>query len=279
MNSTELLQQRVDKIQSFLCVGLDPQLSVLKHFGMENKLFEYNKAIIDEVASVACAFKPQFAHYAALGMEQALLETCQYIKDNYPDIPVILDAKRGDIGSTAEKYAEEAFTRYNVDAVTVNPYMGSDTLTPFFSHKNKATVVLIKTSNPSSGEIQNLRLENGMKLYEHLAKSLVSKYPAANLWFVVGATQVTELKEIRNYSPNVTFLVPGVGTQGGDSDAVVANAMTADGYGLVISVSRGISALTSDSADFYDYLVNVRNKAFEYHTQIKQARLKQLSST
>jgi orotidine-5'-phosphate decarboxylase len=273
MSTTELLEKRILSTQSFLCVGLDPEQNVLQKLGMEDRIFDLNVSIIDAVADKVCAFKPQFAHYAALGKEEELYKTCCYIKHNYPNIPVLLDGKRGDIGNTAENYAREAFLRYGVDAVTINPYMGTDTITPFLSYAGKAAIVLIKTSNSSSAEIQDLVLKDGEKLFLHIAEQLVLSHPTRNLWFVVGGTQIDSLKTLRERFPLVTFLVPGVGAQGGDLNAVVKFGMSEKKMGLVISISRGITSPNQPYTTIDEYIALVKESAQNFHELIKIARL------
>lgn len=270
--TTQLLNQRINQTQSLLCVGLDPQPEILAKMGMTMHLVKVNIAIIDTVAEFACAFKPQFAHYAALGEEKALEETCYYIKQQYPAIPLILDAKRGDIGSTADKYAVEAFGRYHADAVTINPYMGMDTVAPYFRYTDKAGVVLVKTSNPGSADIQNLQLDSGERLYKAIASRLADTFPAENLWFVVGGTHPETLLELRQAFPDITFLVPGVGVQGGDIAAIIQSAMIPDGTGVLINVSRGITAPADYCSTLDEYIKQVHVHAKCYYQQIRQHR-------
>ena len=156
MSTLKLLNNRINAIDSMLCVGLDPQVKTLKQLNMTDKLAQLNMLIIDRVAQYASAFKPQFAYYAALGLENELVKTCKYIKTKYPKITLILDSKRSDIGSTAKQYAIESYERYQADAVTINPYMGVDTIDPFIKYNDKAVIALIKTSNPSAADIQDL---------------------------------------------------------------------------------------------------------------------------
>jgi orotidine-5'-phosphate decarboxylase len=168
------------------------------------------------------------------------MQTIQYIKKRYPEIPVILDAKRGDIGSTAEQYSKEAFVRYEVDAVTVNPYMGVDTIEPFTRYKNKGTVVLCRTSNPGAAAIQNLNVD-GRPLYEVIAEKAKNEWNENNnLLLVVGATSPVELKRIRQLVGDMPLLVPGLGVQGGDVEATVKNGLDSQGGGMIVNSSRGI---------------------------------------
>lgn len=221
-----------------VCVGLDP---FPERFPKTvASILEFNQAIIDATADLACCFKPQFAHFAAVSAEETLKETIQYIKTNHPNIPVILDSKRGDIGSTASMYAKEAFEHYQADAVTVNPYMGSDTVLPFAEHADKGVIVLCRTSNPSGSELQNLEVD-GLPLYLHIAKLAQEKWNQnGNISLVVGATAPEEMAEIRKVAPDLPFLVPGIGAQGGDLEATVKAGRFNSGHGLMINSSRGI---------------------------------------
>ena len=226
-----------------VCVGLDPQLDRLPAaVRAEDKPFlTFNKRIIDATVEHACAYKPQFAYYAAETRLDGLLETMGYLRLAAPGRVAILDAKRGDIGSTADQYAREAFDVYGADAVTVNPYMGGDTLVPFTRHADKGVVVLCKTSNPGSAELQDLTLEKGHPLYIEVARQAASEWNSnENLALVVGATYPDELARIRAVIGDMPLLVPGIGAQGGDLEATLRAGLRADGWGLLINSSRGI---------------------------------------
>lgn len=232
----------MEKNQSLVCVGLDPLPErfpdTLKT--SHKALFEFNKAIIDATADQVCAYKPQAAHYHALGAEDELALTINYIHDHYPDIPVILDAKRGDIGSTAQQYAREAFERYQADALTVNPYMGIDTIEPFSCYQDKGVIVLCRTSNPGAAAIQNLITE-GRPLYQVIAEKAAEQWNGNNnILLVVGATNPKELGHIRELVGDMTLLVPGLGAQGGDVEATVKNGLNSQGRGMIVNSSRGI---------------------------------------
>lgn len=230
------------KNNSLVCVGLDPDFNKLPECvkGGKNPLFDFNKAIIDATKDYVCAYKPQAAYYAGQDRDEDLQMTMDYLAETAPEIPVILDVKRGDIGSTAEMYAKEAFERYHADAVTVNPYMGFDTLKPFLDHADKGVIILCRTSNPNSGDLQNL-VTDGYMLYEHVAMLVRDRWNYnKNAALVIGATYPEELKKIRTLCPELPFLVPGVGAQGGDVQKVIANGATADKTGLIINSSRGI---------------------------------------
>lgn len=235
--------------KAHVCVGLDPFPERFPA-GITD-IFEFNRAIIDATADLACCFKPQFAHYAAIGAEDALKATIDHIKSNYPNAPVILDSKRGDIGSTAAMYAKEAFEQYKADAVTVNPYMGSDTVLPFAEFADRGVIVLCRTSNPSAAEFQN-QLIDGEPLYLHIARMAQKQWNKnGNICLVVGATAPEEMARIREAAPDLPFLVPGIGAQGGDLAGTVNNGRFADGSGLMINSSRGI-LYASSGADFAD---------------------------
>ena len=221
MGFLDRVNHAIDINNSLVCVGLDPLPDRFPDSikNQPNAVFEFNKNIIDATADVVCAYKPQIAHYHALEAESQLALTIDYIHQNHPDIPVILDAKRGDIGSTAEQYAKEAFERYHADAVTVNPYMGIDTVEPFARYADKGVILLCRTSNPGAAAIQNLRAGE-QYLYEVIAEKAVAEWNANNnILLVVGATSPTELKRIRNLTGDTTLLVPGLGAQGGDVEA------------------------------------------------------------
>jgi len=251
MNFMQALHQRWHTANTLVCVGLDPEPDKFpSHIKTgPDPVFTFCRAIIDATADYACAFKPQIAHFAALGEEDALARLITYIHENHPDIPVILDAKRGDIGSTAAHYAREAFERYQADAVTVNPYLGHDALQPFLGYCDKGVIILCRTSNPGAGDFQDLPV-NGRPLYQHVAEQATQKWNIHhNCALVVGATWPEQLREVRAIIGEMPLLVPGVGAQGGDAQAVVENAKTTDGTGLIVSASRSI--LYASNGDDY----------------------------
>ena len=236
---------------SLVCVGLDPEIERFPaHIAAEpSPIFQFNKAIIDATGDLACAYKPQFAHYAAYEAEDQLERTIEYIHRTWPQVPVILDAKRGDIGSTAERYAIEAFERYGADAVTVNPYLGTDALEPFLRYADRGVVVLCRTSNPGGRDLQELEV-GGEKLYQVVARLAATRWNArGNCLLVVGATYPEELAAVRARVGDMPLLVPGVGAQGGDVARAVSAGQTADGTGLLVSSSRAI-LYASSAADF-----------------------------
>ena len=226
-------------------------------------------AIIDATRDLVCAYKPQFAHYAAHAAENQLEHTIDYIKSTCPNAIVILDSKRGDIGSTAEQYAQEAFERYDADAVTVNPYLGRDSVEPFLKHGDKGVIILCRTSNPGAKDFQDLDVGGGKKLFQHVAERVAKEWNTAdNCMLVVGATYPEELADIRSRVGDLPFLVPGVGAQGGDVAKVMAAGKTAAGTGLVISSSRAI--LYASSGD--DFATAARKAAQDLRDSINAHR-------
>ena len=252
------LRDRWHDADTLVCVGLDPEPAKFpaRFAGQPNAIFEFCRDIVDATAPYACAFKPQIAHFAAAEAEEALRMLILHIRLRHPRVPVILDSKRGDIGSTAQHYAREAFERYAADAVTVNPYMGRDSAQPFLDHADKGVVILCRTSNPGAGDLQDL-LVDGRPLYQHVAAKVAREWNEhGNCALVVGATWPEQLREVRAIvGDQVPFLVPGVGAQGGDVRAVVSNARNRDGDGLIISSSRAI-LYASKGEDYADAAAN-----------------------
>jgi orotidine-5'-phosphate decarboxylase len=227
---------------SMLCVGLDPDPARLPaHLaGSGSALFEFCRAIVDATAAMACAFKPQIAYFSAARAEHQLESLIEHIHRAHPGIPVVLDAKRGDIGSTAEHYAREVFERYRADAVTVNPYLGFDSIEPYLAYADRGVIVLCRTSNPGGGDLQSLEVGDG-KLYEHLARLAARSWnTTGQLGLVVGATYPAELRRVRELVGDMPLLVPGIGTQGGDVEATISAGITAGGFGMMINSSRAI---------------------------------------
>jgi orotidine-5'-phosphate decarboxylase len=256
MSFIKQLQASWQASDSLLCVGLDPDLERLPQSlqsGNDN-IFSFNRAIIDATHDLVCAYKPQIAYFSALGAERQLEQTIAYIKSSYPHIPVILDAKRGDIGSTATQYAREAFVRYQVDAVTVNPYMGFDSVQPFLDYQDKGVIVLCKTSNSGAAQLQELQLsgQDSEPVYEYIARLVAKEWNFNhNCLLVMGATWPQQVARVRSIVGDMPFLVPGAGAQGGDVASIVQAGQTAAGTGLVISASRSI-LYASASHDFAD---------------------------
>ena len=246
------------KNDSLVCVGLDPEPAKFPAHLREDPdaIFAFCRAIVDATADLVCAFKPQIAHFAAHRAEDALERLIAHIHAAHPGVPVILDAKRGDIGSTAQNYAREAFDRYGADAVTVNPYLGRDSVQPFLDRADKGVILLCRTSNPGSRDLQELDISDenggGRKLYQHVAELIAKEWNGSgNCALVVGATWPEELADVRRRVGDVPLLVPGVGAQGGDVEVVVKNGRTADGTGLMISSSRAI-LYAGSGEDFAD---------------------------
>jgi len=250
-NFAQLLAAASARNDSLVCVGLDPEPERFPA-GLGTRaaaIFEFNQAIIDATADLVCAYKPQFAHYAACGAERELERTIAYLHQQHPAIPVLLDVKRGDVGNTAQRYAIEAFERYGADAATVNPYLGFDSIEPFLNYADRGVFVLCRTSNPGARELQDLDC-GGRPLYQVVAEMVARRWNSrGNCGLVVGATYPGELAQVRAIAPQLPFLVPGVGAQGGDVEQVLANGQTAQGGGLLISSSRAI-LYASQGADF-----------------------------
>jgi orotidine-5'-phosphate decarboxylase len=242
MHFMQSLQQAWQRHDSLVCVGLDPELSKFPvHLRDDpDAVFAFCRAIVDATADLACAFKPQIAHFAALRAEDALERLIAHIHDIHPGVPVILDAKRGDIGSTAQHYVSEAFDRYRADAVTLNPYMGRDSIQPFLERADKGVILLCRTSNPGGADFQALDC-GGQPLYLRVAETIARHWNAhGNCALVTGATWPEELGKVRALVGDMPLLVPGIGAQGGDIAAVLRHGRTADGTGLMINSSRGI---------------------------------------
>jgi len=270
MSFIQSVKNAQKKNHSLLCVGLDPDTSKFPEAlkGDIKGIFTFNKAVIDATADLVCCYKPQIAYYAAVGAEEQLKQSIDYIHTAYPEIPVILDAKRNDIGSTADMYAKEAFVRYGADALTVNPFMGSDTLEPFLKYQDKGVIILCKTSNPGSADFQN-RLIDGKPLFMLIAEKAENQWNTnGNVCIVVGATYPQEMKSIRAAAPSVTFLVPGIGAQGGDIISVMKNGVNAQGDGLIINSSRAIIHASSSM----DFAEKAREAAIKQRDSINTAR-------
>ena len=243
MTFIDKLRARWQQADTLLCVGLDPDLAKFPERFIEDDdaLFNFCRDIADATAEYACAFKPQIAYFAAHnGGEAALQRLIAHINGAHPEVPVILDAKRGDIGSTAQQYAAEAFERFGADAVTLNPYMGKDSAQPFLDYNDRGCVFLCHTSNPGARDFQELDV-GGEPLYQRIARTIANDWNSdGNCALVVGATFPEELKVIRGLVGEMPLLIPGVGAQGGDVEAVMKNGKTADGSGPMINSSRGI---------------------------------------
>jgi len=238
---------------SMLCVGFDPDPKRLPPSlqGKPEGIYEFCREIADATADLVCAFKPQFAYFASQRAEAQLEKLIKHLKDQYPHIPVILDSKRGDIGSTADHYALEAFERYGADAVTVNPYMGFDTIEPYLKHTSKGVIVLCRTSNPGGSDLQFLNVApNGEPLYLYVAKLASQQWNSSGqISLVVGATFPEEIAKVRAIVDDMPLLIPGIGAQGGDIDATVnaGKIIGKPGTGMIINSSRAILYASSGS--------------------------------
>lgn len=260
MTFTHMLQRAEAQNHSLLCVGLDPDPArfpaQLK--GDASRIYDFCAAMVDATADLAMAFKPQIAYFAAHRAEEQLERLVAHIKRTAPHVPVILDAKRGDIGSTAEQYAIEAFERYGADAVTLSPFMGFDSVQPYLKYHGKGAILLCRTSNPGGDDLQNQRLASvdGQPLvYEHLARLAQGPWNEnGQLGLVVGATYPKEIERVRELAPTLPLLIPGVGAQGGDAEATVRAGLRTDASGAVtgpvmVSSSRAI-LYASQGSDF-----------------------------
>ena len=250
MKKEDLLIQIKTK-RSFLCIGLDTDIQKIPKFLLksEDPIFEFNKKIIDATNSYCVAYKPNIAFYESLGINgwKALEKTINYINSSYPEIFTIADAKRGDIGNTSSMYAKAYFETLNFDSITINPYMGKDSVEPFLKYKNKHTILLALTSNVGAFDFQTKNIvDNSNKLYEEVIKTSTSWENSNQLMYVVGATKASYLKEIRNIVPNNFLLIPGVGAQGGDLKEVCDNGLNNE-VGLLINSSRSIIYASNDT--------------------------------
>ncbi len=271
-NFRELLEAQWAQ-RKMLCVGLDPDFEKIpqaaRQEGTRETLVAFNRAIIDATHDLICAFKPNSAFYESHGDEgwNALRETIQYIQEVAPEVPVILDAKRADIGNTNENYATSAFDYLHADAITVHPYLGGASLKEFFARDEKGIFVMCKNSNSDSGEFQDLEV-NGQPLYLHLARAFAEKWNThRNCGLVVGATYPADIGRVRKVAPGMPLLIPGVGVQGGDLAQSVANGKDAQGRGFIISTTREI-IFASDGKDF---ATAARQKATELDGAIRKA--------
>lgn len=251
MNRQELIQQIWEK-QSFLCVGLDTDLKKIPQHLLteEDPIFAFNKAIIDATAPYCVSYKPNIAFYEAFGVKglMAFEKTVEYLKEQYPHHFIIADAKRGDIGNTSQMYARTFFEEYDVDALTVAPYMGEDSVTPFLGYEGKWVILLALTSNKGSHDFQLTESPDGERLFEKVLRRSQQWATDEQMMYVVGATQGSMFEDIRRLAPRHFLLVPGVGAQGGSLEEVCRYGMTKD-CGLLVNSSRGI-IYASQGEDF-----------------------------
>lgn len=251
MNKSQLFEQ-IQKKQSFLCVGLDSDIQKIPEFLLDTSdpIFYFNRKIIDATAPYTVAYKPNLAFYESNGLEgwNSLEKTVHYLRNNYPDVFVIADAKRGDIGNTSAMYARTFFETFNFDAVTIAPYMGEDSVTPFLGYPDKWVILLALTSNKGAFDFQFMEDENGEKLFEKVLRKSQKWAGSENMMYVVGATKAEELAGIRKIIPEHFLLVPGVGAQGGSLSEVAKFGMN-DQCGLLVNSSRAI-LYASGTQDF-----------------------------
>ena len=279
MTFLTLLAQAERSNQSLVCVGLDPDPAKfpLHWRGDASKIFDFCAAIVDATADQAIAFKPQIAYFAAHGAEGQLERLMAHMRANAPQVPVILDAKRGDIGSTAEQYAKEAFERYGADAITLSPFMGLDSVQPYLRYPGKGAFLLCRTSNPGGDDFQNQRLQSlpgAPRLYEHIAQLAQGAWNEnGQLGLVVGATYPQELERVRSLAPTVPLLIPGVGTQGGDAQATVRAAWrgTAQHTSGPIAVNASRSIIYASSGT--DFAQAARREAMALRQTLQDARV------
>lgn len=240
------LERRIDDCSSLLCIGLDPHISDLEHPTAASAL-EFSLNLVRQTAPYAAAFKPNAAFFEQFGsrgwsaLKGVIAAIQQESQRRGSMIPVILDAKRGDIASTAEAYAESAFNRLGAHCITLSPYLGKDSVDPFITNQEKGVFLLCKTSNPGSGDLQDLALEGGELLYERVARLASQWNTGNNIGLVVGATQPEAMARIRAAVPELWFLAPGVGAQGGNLETALQAGLRKDGRGMLLPVSRGIS--------------------------------------
>jgi orotidine-5'-phosphate decarboxylase len=273
MTFLEMLQGAQQRNASMLCVGLDPEPTRFPAGlqGNAQRIFDFCAAIADATGDLAIAFKPQIAYFAAHRAEAQLEQLMRHLRANFPHVPVILDAKRGDIGSTAEQYAREAFERYGADAVTLSPFMGFDSVQPYLKYEGKGAFLLCRTSNPGGDDLQNQRLASvaGQPLlYEHVARLAQGPWNLnGQLGLVVGATYPAEIERVREIAPTLPLLIPGVGAQGGDAAATVRAGWRADGP-VIVNSSRAI--LYASSGD--DFAAAARREAMRTRELLEAAK-------
>ena len=256
MSFTEQLARAERTNRSLLCVGLDPDPAKFpgEMRGDASRIFDFCSAIVDATRDLVIAFKPQIAYFAANRAEDQLERLIAHIHATAPDVPVILDAKRGDMGSTAEQYAREVFDRYRADAVTLSPLLGHDSIEPYLRYAGKGIILLCRTSNPGGDDLQDQRLESGEKVYERIARLAASAWnEGGQIGLVVGATYPAEIARVRELAPTMPLLIPGIGAQGGDAAATVRAGWRSDGTRttgpVIVSSSRAV-LYASSGTDF-----------------------------
>lgn len=280
MNSTTSFIEKLEACwqrDNLVCVGLDSDYEQLPDIikagrSVEDTLFHFNREIIDATHDLVCAYKPNAAFYEAQGEAgwRALLQTVRYVRETYPHIPVILDAKRGDIGSTNIGYVQSAFDYLGVDAITVHPYLGREALAPFLARKEKGIIVLARTSNPGAGEFQDMPVGPEQEpLYMTVARHVAQDWNTnGNCAIVVGATYPDELRRTRALVGDIPILIPGIGTQGGEVAATVKAGQDSRGQGMIISASRSIIFASRGN----DFAASARSAAEQLRTEINRNR-------
>ena len=272
MHIIDKIKNIIQKNNSLVCVGLDSEFSKIPaHLQNEQyPQFSFNKAIIEATHDLVCAYKPNTAFYEAQG-EKGILElkmTCNYLKENYPEIVIILDAKRADIGNTNNGYVKFAFDYLQTDAVTLHPYLGQEALKPFLDIPEKGAIILCRTSNSGSSEFQNLQVGD-KKIFEIVAEKVINEWNKNNnCLLVLGATYPEELKSIRTLDDNMFFLVPGIGAQGGDLEKTLEAGLNSQKSGLIINSSRGI--IFADNSE--DFAPKAREEALKMKVEINKYR-------
>jgi orotidine-5'-phosphate decarboxylase len=279
MTFLTLLAQAERRNQSLVCVGLDPDPAKfpLHWRGDASKIFDFCAAIVDATADQTIAFKPQIAYFAAHRAEDQLERLMAHMRANAPQVPVILDAKRGDIGSTAEQYAKEAFERYGADAITLSPFMGLDSVQPYLRYPGKGAFLLCRTSNPGGDDFQNQRLQTlpgAPRLYEHIAQLAQGPWNEnGQLGLVVGATYPLELERVRTLAPTVPLLIPGVGAQGGDAQATVRAAWRGTAAHTSGPIAVNASRSIIYASDAVDFAQAARREAIALRQTLQDARV------
>ncbi len=247
MNFTDKLARAERANNSLLCVGLDPDPARFPEPMKDDasRIFDFCSAIVDATRDLVIAYKPQIAYFAANRAEEQLERLIAHIHRSAPNVPVILDAKRGDMGSTAEQYAREVFDRYGADAVTLSPFLGFDSVEPYLRHAGKGVILVCRTSNPGGGELQDQVLHSGERLYEHIARLAAGPWNTnGQIGLVVGATYPAEIARVRELAPHLPLLIPGIGAQGGDAAATVCAGWRGEGgtttAPIIVSSSRAV---------------------------------------
>jgi len=278
MNFINTLNAAWRNRNSLLCVGLDPDPAKFPaHLqGRPDAIFEFCKGIVDATADLVCCFKPQIAYFSARRAEDQLEALIAHIHEKHPDTPVVLDAKRGDIGSTAQQYAVEAFERFGADAITVNPYMGRDSVEPYLAYQDKGVILLCRTSNPGGSDLQFLNVGGPgtpERLYERVARLVAQEWNTnGQCALVVGATFPAEIARVRELTGDLPLLVPGIGAQGGDIAATVHAGRSAQGTGLMINSSRAVLYAGTKENAGADYAAAARRVALETRDAINRSR-------